>query len=77
LKEVILYLIYAMSYKCFILTKKKHFRAYNAPPSGALVLLMPVSASMKVSHFGYVFACKLVSPKLVKLHPLVLCDYLT
>jgi hypothetical protein len=29
-----------MSYKCFILTKKSHFRAYNAPPSGALVFVV-------------------------------------
>jgi hypothetical protein len=32
-----------MSYKCFILTKKtKHFRAYNAPPSGALVFFVEI-----------------------------------
>jgi hypothetical protein len=37
LKEVILYFT-PMSYKCFIFTIKKNlFRAYNAPPSGALV----------------------------------------
>jgi hypothetical protein len=39
LKEEILYLI-SMSYKYFILTKKNNFRAYNAPPSGALVCVL-------------------------------------
>jgi hypothetical protein len=44
LKEVILYFI-PMFYKCSILTLKKHFRAYNAPPSGALVLFKYISVS--------------------------------
>jgi hypothetical protein len=40
LKEVILYLIDVMTYKCFILTRNKHFLAYNAPLSGALVTIV-------------------------------------
>jgi hypothetical protein len=32
-----------MSYKCFILTKKNHFWAYNAPPGVALLDLIVLS----------------------------------
>jgi hypothetical protein len=63
LKEVILYSI-PMSYKCFILTRKKqHFQAYNAPPSGALV----VSCSSKSVWPRVMKLYKNVAPQHVKL----------